>query len=66
MPFERYRFNQRMQEAGRSYYHYKTSLHKLSEGCDFDKITPGEILRDRLVFEINNGKVRKRLLQEAK
>ncbi|PFX11501.1 Retrovirus-related Pol polyprotein [Stylophora pistillata] len=65
VPFERYRFNQRMQEAGESYDHYKTSLRKLPEGCDFNTITLEEILRDRLIFGINDGKVRERLLREA-
>ena len=55
-----------MQKAGESYDHYKTSLRKLAEGCDFDNITPDEILRDRLAFGINNGKVRESLLREAK
>ena len=65
VPFERYRFNQRMQKAGESYDHYKTSLRKLAEGCDFNTITLEEILRDRLIFGINDGKVRERLLREA-
>lgn len=50
-----------MQEAG----HYKTFLWKLAEGCDFKTIMPDEILRDRLIFGINDGKVRERLLREA-
>ena len=65
VPFERYRFNQRTQEACESYDRYKTSLRKLAEGCDFDKITQDEILRDTLVFRIRDGKVRERLLGEA-
>ncbi|CAH3033650.1 unnamed protein product [Pocillopora meandrina] len=39
VPFERYRFNRRTQEAGESYDQYKTALSKLAEGCDFDTIT---------------------------
>lgn len=54
-----------MQEAGESYDHYKTSLRKLAEGCDFNMITLDEILRDSLIFGINDGKVRESLLQEA-
>lgn len=61
VPFERYRFNQRMHEAGETYEHYRTALRKLSEGCDFDAITPDEILRDRLIFGIRDTKVRERL-----
>ena len=65
VPFERYRFNQRVQESGESYDQYKTALRKLAEGCDFNSITPGEILRDRIVFGIRDNKVRERLLRES-
>ena len=65
IPFERYRFNKRAQEAGESYDQYKTALRKLAEGCEFDTITPEEILRDRLIFGIHNAKVRERLLRES-
>ena len=65
VPFERYRFNKRVQEAGESYDRYKTALRKLAEGCDFDSITPDEILRDRIVFGIRDNKVRERLLRES-
>lgn len=66
VPFERYRFNKRAQEAGETYDQYKTALRKLAEGCEFASITPEEILRDRLVFGICEAKVRERLLREAK
>lgn len=66
MPFERYRFNRRTQEAGESYDQYKTALRKLAESCDFDTITPDEMLRDRLIFGIRDSKVRERLLRESK
>ena len=45
VPFERYRFNRRVQEPGESYDQYKTALRKLAEGCNFDTITSVEILR---------------------
>ena len=64
IPFERYRFNRRVQEPGESYDQYRTALCMLAEGCDFQTITPGEILRDRLVFGIKD-KVRERLLRES-
>ena len=38
------------------------ALRKLSEACEFDTITPNEILRDRLIFGIHDTKVRERLL----
>ncbi|XP_048577104.1 uncharacterized protein K02A2.6-like [Nematostella vectensis] len=66
VPFERFRFNQRMQEPGESYEHYRTALRKLAESCEFDTITPDEILRDRLLFGIHDTKVRERLLRESK
>ena len=50
IPFERYRFNQRVQEPGESYDQYPTALRMVADGCDFHTITPDEILRDRLVF----------------
>ena len=65
IPFERYRFNNRAQEAGETYDQYKTALRKLAEGCEFDKITPEEILRDRLIFGIRDVKIRERLLRES-
>lgn len=65
IPFERYRFNQRVQEPGKSYDHYRTALLKLAEGCSFQTITPNEILRDRLVFGINDQQAREKLLRKA-
>ena len=65
VPFEWYQFNKRVQEAGESYDQYKTALRKLAKGCDFDSITPDEILRDRIVFGIRDNKVRERLLRES-
>ena len=66
VPFERYRFNRRMQEAGESYDQYRTALIKLAQGCEFQTITPDEILRDRLVFGIRDNKLRERLLRKSK
>ena len=64
VPFERYRFNRRLQEPGETYDQYRTALRMLAEGCDFETITPQEILRDRLIFGIKDDKVRERLLRE--
>ena len=66
VPFERYCFNRRVQESGESYEYYRTALRKLSEGCEFESITPEEILRDKLVFGIRDNKVRERLLREPR
>ena len=65
IPFERYRFNRRMQEPGESYDQYRTALRKLAESCDFQTVTPEELLRDRLVFGIKDAKARERLLRES-
>ena len=64
--FERYHFNKRAQEPGESYEHYRTTLRKLAESCEFRGITPEEILRDRLIFGIWDDKVRERLLREPR
>ena len=66
VPFERYRFNKRAQELGESYEQYRTTLRKLAESCEFREITPDEILRDRLIFGIQDDKVRERLLREPR
>ena len=64
VPFERYKFYSRMQESGESYDHYRTALRQLAERCEFESITPNQILRDKLVFGIRDSKVRERLLRE--
>ena len=43
-----------MQEPGESYDQYRTALLKIAEGCNFQSVTPDEILRDRLVFGIKD------------
>ena len=53
--FERYKFYSRMQESGESYDHYQTALRQLVERCEFESITPNQILRDKLVFGIRDG-----------
>ena len=65
VPFERFKFNRRKQEVGESYDQYKTALRKLAQSCEFDKMTPDEMLRDRIIFGINDSKVRERLLRES-
>ena len=64
VPFERYHFNWRQQESGETYEQYCTALRKLSQTCEFQSITPEELLRDRLVFGIRDDKVREKLLHE--
>ena len=40
-------------------------VYKLAECCDFETITPYEILRDKLVFGIRDVKTRERVLPES-
>ena len=61
--YERYRFNHRKQEAGESISAYVTELRVISKNCAHDEITPGEILRNRLVLGLRDDKVRERLLR---
>ena len=65
IPFERYRFKKWAQEASESHNQYKTALRKLAEGCEFNTITPKEILCDRLIFGICDANIRERLLWES-
>ena len=65
VPFERFHFNRRTQEPEEAYDQYCTALRKLAEGCEFQTITPGKILRNRLIFGIKDDKVRERLLSES-
>ena len=64
--FERYRFNLRGQRSGESFEQYVTSLRQIALRCNFEAITPDEILRDRIMFGITDNKVRDRLLREKK
>ena len=63
--FERYRFNSRGQHAGESLEQYVTELRKLSAKCEFNSVTPDQLLRDRIVFGLRDDKVRERLLRES-
>ena len=47
IPFERYCFNRRIQEAGETYDQYRTALRKLAKGCELQQLL---LIR---YFEIN-------------
>ena len=64
VPFERYKFYKRQQQAGESFDLYVTELRQLANNCSFDDITPDEILRDRILFGIADGRVREALLRK--
>ncbi len=52
-PFERYRLT-----ANHESWKKPTALRKIGESCNFQAITSDEVLRDCLVFGINDSKVR--------
>ena len=60
--YERVLFYNRQQEKGESFVQYLAALRKHATQCNFDSITPKEILRDRLVFGIQNESLRQALL----
>ena len=53
--FERYRFNRCPQEPGDTYDQHHTTLRKLAESYEYQSITLGAILFNRLVFGIKEG-----------
>ena len=61
---ERFKFNSRNQGVGEPFDQYVTVLRQMAARCEHDKITPDELLRDRIVFGIADRKVRERLLRE--
>lgn len=63
--FERYTFNQRMQEEGESFDHYLTALRQLATSCEYGTLQD-QLIRDRIVCGLKEDSVRKRLLQEPK
>ena len=66
--YERFKFNQRNQEAGESFDAYLTGLRNLTESCNFCTCPTmsDSLLRDRIVLGIRNEDARKRLLQERR
>jgi hypothetical protein len=61
--FERYKFWSRDQQEGETVDAYVTELKKMSVNCAFDNLKDS-LIRDKLVFGINDEKVRERLLRE--
>ena len=43
-----------------------TELRQISANCDFESLTPDQLLRDRLVTGTRNGKARENLLEGKK
>ena len=60
--YERYRFNNRNQDAGESIDTYASNLRSLSDTCNFGALKD-EIIRDRIVCGVRDSSLRKKLLQ---
>ena len=61
--YERYVFFSRNQENGESIVHYITVLKTLSDTCEFGALQES-LIRDRIVFGIQDSSVRERLLRD--
>ena len=63
--YERYVFNQRVQQAGESIEDYVADLRKLAKTCQFEQLEDS-LVRDRIVVGIRDETTRRRLLQQKK
>ena len=63
--FSRYLFNTRQQQEAEIFTDYLLSLRKLAEDCDFQKVTPDQLLRDRIIIGIRDQSLRERLLGDS-
>ena len=61
----RYNFNIRSRKQGESVADYVAALRKLAEECEYGAMLD-ELLRDRFVSGINDGRILRRLLSESK
>lgn len=61
--YERFKFNQRNQEAGENFDAYLTALRNMADTCP---AMSDSLLRDPIVLGIKNEDARKRLLQDKK
>ena len=61
---QRFKFNTRDRRAGESLPNYVAELRALGEYCDFGT-TIEDMIRDRLVCDINNHEIQRCLLQDS-
>ena len=61
--YERYGFFSRKQENGESIDHHVTVLKTMSNTCEFGDLKES-LIRDRVVFGIQDNSVRERLLRD--
>ena len=64
--YERFLFFTRDQPESETIDQYLTGLRQIAANCEFESITPDQLLRDRLVTGTRNAKVRENLLKEKK
>ena len=64
--YERFLFFTRDQRESETVDQYLTELRQIAADCDFESVTPDQLLRDRLVTGIKTAKVRENLLKEKK
>lgn len=62
--YERFVFFTLDQQESETVDQYLTELHQIAANCDFESITPDQLLRDRLVAGTKNPKLRENLLKE--
>ena len=58
--YNRYKFSSRTQNEGETFDKFVTELQILVKECQYDK--PEEMVRDRVVFGVRNGKVREKFI----
>ena len=61
---QRFRFNSRARKAGESVAAYVAELRRLAQHCNYGD-TLDKMLRDRIVYGINDKVIQKKLLQET-
>ena len=61
---QRFRFNSRSRQAGESVAAYVAELRRLAQYCNYGD-TLNKMLRDRIVWGINDEPIQKKLLQET-
>ena len=63
--YERYVFNQRVQQPGESIDDFVADLRKLANNCQFEQLEDS-LIRDRIIVGIRDEPTRRRLLQQKK
>ena len=64
MIIERHKFNSRFQKPGESFQAFVAELKTLVKTCEFDKLTPDQLVRDRIVCGVRSNRLRETLLNK--